>query len=146
MRSESINMRKNIPIGANSQLTQTRWDVRGVITASLCALHCLLLPALVTLIPSIGIGAGTVLIQTSEWILFAAATLFVILAAYRGFFWHHHNIMVLIILGSGISMMAFGLIIETKYTGLIHILASIVLISGHIWNASLCRKCKQCRD
>ena len=99
-------MEKSAPSDSKFKLSQIEWDFGGAITAFLCALHCLLLPTLIILVPSI--AASTGLIQVSEWVLFASAAIFVGLAGYRGFFGHHHNAMILVVLGVGIGMMAFG--------------------------------------
>jgi hypothetical protein len=112
------------------------WDSVGILTSLLCAIHCLLLPLLLTSLPIFGFD----LIHDPifEWSMIALAIAIGIYALSHGYKKHHHNKLPIYLFCAG----AVLLILKQFYHGntFLLIAAVIFIIAAHVQNYRLCRK------
>jgi hypothetical protein len=118
-------------------------DLAGAVTSGLCTLHCALMPALVAILPMIGLGmlAGEgiemVLLGTSA----ALATVSIGLGYRR-----HRSGRVVAVVAFGLGMLALGHLVETRgfeVLGVVAIVAGGLVVAGsHLLNRRLCRSCE----
>ncbi|GGO65784.1 MerC domain-containing protein [Bowmanella pacifica] len=119
-------------------------DKMGIWASSLCALHCLLLPVLITLLPFIGasIFAGV----WFERIILSVSLIIGFWALLSGFYRYHRQIYPIYSLALG------GLIYWNKdifghdYEPFTIAVGAMLIIAAHMVNLKLCQSCRQCDD
>ncbi|MCB1035779.1 MAG: MerC domain-containing protein [Acidobacteria bacterium] len=132
--------------GNQSPTLDSRLDTVGGVASFLCAVHCAVLPFVVTLLPLWGLSflAG----ETAEWgLLLLAATLGVgsLGLGYR----QHRSIRTLALLVGAVGLLVAGRLVEQSSGGsasaLFGVLGGLTLMSAHWLNYRLCRSCRKCR-
>lgn len=117
----------------------TVWDRVGMTLSSICAIHCLLTPFLILLVPALGSAFE------SEWVHLGLALLVVPVAFYA--FWsgyqHHHRKYLLVMGLLGAAMIGAAAILPHDWVELfgfdmMTILGSIILVVSHILNRNAC--------
>lgn len=117
-------------------------DRMGIWASSLCALHCLLLPILIPLIPYI--GASFVAQDWFERSILTTSMIIGFWALLSGFYRYHRQIYPLY------SLVLGGLIYWNKdmfgesYEPFTIAVGALLIIAAHIINFKLCRNCRQC--
>ncbi|WP_099035676.1 MerC domain-containing protein [Lacimicrobium alkaliphilum] len=117
-------------------------DRMGIWASSLCALHCLLLPILIPLIPYI--GASFVAQDWFERSILTTSMIIGFWALLSGFYRYHRQIYPLY------SLVLGGLIYWNKdmfgeaYEPFTIAVGALLIIAAHIINFKLCRSCQQC--
>lgn len=117
-------------------------DRLGVWITSLCAIHCLLLPILLPLAPLI--ASSFVASAWFERVILSASILVGFAALFIGFHKYHRQLYPLYSLTLG------GLIYWNKhmfgeaYEPITIGVGALFIISAHLVNLRLCKKCKQC--
>ncbi|WP_329605532.1 MerC domain-containing protein [Rheinheimera sp. UJ63] len=120
------------------------FDKVGIMVTSLCAIHCIMLPVILPILPLLGLTAGhnhafegIVLLLTMALGFF---TLFV------GFHRYHRKLypFYALFLGGFIYWQrgAWG----SEYEHLILIIGATLVVSAHIMNMRLCNSCNSCED
>jgi hypothetical protein len=124
--------------------SSARLDLVGTGVSLVCALHCMTMPLLATVLPLAGAG---VLLGGSLEILFTVAS--VALASGSlcwGFRWHRRW-RVLIVLGAALTMIAVGRFLTNEtYELVCVVVGAVVLAGGHLLNRYLCLTCVVCQD
>ena len=118
---------------------KANWDNLGIITSVACAIHCAILPLLLTSLPLFGIN----IIHNSafEWGMIAIAFSVGAYALYHGFITHHRSILpVLIFTGGMLFLVAKQIFVQHEI--LLLVPAVILIISAHYFNYRLCQKSK----
>ena len=117
------------------------WDAIGITTTVACAIHCAVLPLLLTSLPLFGIN----IVNNLAFEVFMIALAFVIggYSLYHGVLRHHHKWMPLLIFFSG----AILLILKQVYHAYAYYFllpAVLMIVSAHLLNYRYCREAKHC--
>lgn len=117
----------------------TVWDRVGMTLSSLCAVHCLLTPFLILLVPTLG---G---LFESEWVHLGLALLVMPVAFYA--FWagyqHHHRKYLLVMGFAGALMIGAASVLPHEWVealgfDIMTIAGSFILVISHILNRKAC--------
>jgi MerC mercury resistance protein len=119
-------------------------DLVGTCVSLVCALHCLTLPLLVTVLPLAGAG---VLLGGSLEVLFIAASVALATGSLCWGFRRHRRWRVFIVLGAALTMIAVGRFLASGPYELVYVVVgALVLAGGHLLNRYLCLTCVVCED
>ena len=117
-------------------------DKIGIAATSLCAIHCLLLPFLLPILPMVGAGF---LAQDEFEHGFLLGTMFLgFIALYSGYKRYHNQLYPFIMLFSG------GFIYWNKdglgdaAEPLVVVVGASLVVLAHVVNMKLCRRCTDC--
>jgi MerC mercury resistance protein len=115
------------------------WDGLGIATSLACAIHCLVLPLVLTSLPLFGVN----IIHNGffEWGMILLAFCVGVYALVHGYKTHHKNSLPLWLFSVGFILLAakqFFLPIENYFV----IPAVALIISAHYTNYKLCTKSK----
>jgi hypothetical protein len=120
-------------------------DKVGATASLLCAIHCALMPLVITLLPLVGLSF--LADSRVEWALIAlSATLGVtsLCLGYR----EHRSRRALGVLGAGLGLLALGRIMEqystTPWGVPIVVLGGVTIAGAHLLNRLLCQSCRRC--
>jgi hypothetical protein len=117
------------------------WDALGVSATVACAIHCALLPLLLTSLPLFGINILENIYFENGMILLA---LFIgVYSLWHGFRRHHHSSLPLLIFISGMACMILKQFIPALHLWLL-LPAVPMIVLAHYLNWRLCRKAKHC--
>jgi hypothetical protein len=107
-------------------------DITGMLSASLCLVHCIASPLL--------LASGVYFIE-EPWLKYV----FIITAFFSIYFSlkQQTNSKVAFLLWAGFLLFLFSLLFEEAFPVLEFVswVASLIIISGHIWNIQTCRRC-----
>lgn len=117
------------------------WDAVGIATSILCAIHCALLPLVLTSLPLLGIN----IIHNGpfEWFMIGMAFLIGAYSLSHGYRRHHHSLNPILLFSVGFFFLAAKQF-TSHHIGFLSI-AVICIISAHYQNFRLCHKNK-CAD
>ena len=117
------------------------WDVLGITTSLACAIHCAVLPLLLTSLPVFGIN---IIDNVSfEYFMVVLAFLVGCFSLYHGFRKHHHNIFPVLLFSAGILFLLAKQ--AWHYWQYWFLLPAVVLIvAAHYLNYRLCRRANHC--
>ena len=130
----------------NNQKSASAFLDRFGTTASLaCAIHCALMPLVITLLPLIGLSF--LADERVEWGLLALSAAVGTSSLCLGFR-EHKSRRALTILSVGIGLVTLGRILETRHLGLwgvpAVVLGGVIIAGAHLLNRYLCQKCHTC--
>ena len=115
------------------------WDALGIGTSVACAIHCAVLPVLVTTLPVFGINIIHNLFF--EWGMIMLAFVVGSYSLFHGFVKHHRSFTPILIFSAGfICLVLKQFIVEAQYTLLIF--AVLLIITAHYYNYRLCHRSK----
>lgn len=112
------------------------WDSLGIATTLLCAIHCMVLPLLLTSLPLMGIDL--IHDPVFEWSMILLAIIIGIYALYHGYIKHHRNIVPVYLFLAGAAL----LIVKQLFHDfqLLLLLAIPLIVVAHWKNYKLCHK------
>jgi hypothetical protein len=115
------------------------WDGLGIATSLACAIHCAVLPLILTSLPLFGVN----IIHNSffEWTMIAIAFLVGTYSLYHGYIKHHRSLMPVIIFAIGFVFLATKQFLH-DYESYLLIPAVTLIISAHYINYRLCNRSK----
>lgn len=119
--------------------TKINWDILGIVTSAACAIHCALLPVLVTSLPLFGINV--IHNPYFEWGMIGVAFLVGSYSLFHGYARHHRMLAPLYIFSAGFIFLVakqFFHAIENWFL----IFAVPLIISAHFYNYRLCQRSK----
>src|SRR6478735_3130891 len=122
---------------------QVNWDALGIATSLLCAIHCAVLPLLLTSLPLFGIN----IIHNNlfEAGMIAFAFLIGSLALFHGYKRHHHRPLPLFIFSTGFLFLVLkGIFLSYEIVLLVP--AVLLILAGHFLNYRFCRKADHCHS
>lgn len=122
-------------------LTKINWDALGIGTSIACAIHCALLPLVISSLPLFGIN-----IIDNPFFEYGMIGLAFLVGAYsllHGYRKHHHRIIPFLLFSLGIACL-LGKQIWHEYHLILLIPAVVFIIYAHYLNFSLCRKANHC--
>jgi hypothetical protein len=115
------------------------WDAMGIATSVACAIHCALLPVLMSTLPVFGID----IIHNVffEWGMIALAFAVGSYSLFHGYIKHHRSLVpVLIFTGGFILLVLKQFFVEYEIPFLL--VAVVLIISAHFYNYRLCHRSK----
>ena len=119
-------------------------DRLGILTSGLCALHCLLLPALLPVIPFI---SATIFAEAwFEKTILSLSMIFGFWALLIGFYRYHRQLYPLY------SLLMGGLIYWNKdmfgeaYEPITIAVGATLIAAAHVANMKLCKSCNTCQE
>jgi len=120
---------------------QVNWDALGIATSLVCAIHCAVLPLLLTSLPLFGIN----IIHNNffEAGMIAVAFLIGSLALFHGYKRHHHRPLPLFIFSTGFIFLVLKEIFLSYEIALL-VPAVLLILTGHFFNFRFCRKANHC--
>lgn len=115
------------------------WDALGIATSIACAVHCALLPILLTTLPVF----GTDIIHNLffEWSMIALAFLVGSYSLFHGYIKHHRSLTPVLIFSLGFIFLVLKQFF-VEYEILFLVIAVALIISAHFYNYRLCHKSK----
>lgn len=123
--------------------TAARLDQMGMIASILCALHCLLVPLLVGLVPLVGLSR--LADETTEWYLVGIAFVFGMLSLLPSYWWDHgrKQPLRLFAMGVGLILVARLCCEDFKWIETVGVVSgSVVLATAHALNLRCCHACR----
>ena len=112
------------------------WDAVGIATSVACAIHCAVLPLLLTSLPVFGLNIIDNVLFESLMILLA----FVVggYSMWHGYRKHHHSFVPLLIFSTGILFLVAKQIWHQHQLALLPF-AVLFIVSAHVVNFKACR-------
>jgi hypothetical protein len=124
--------------------SSARIDLVDTCVSLVCAVHCLTVPFLVTVLPLAGAG---VLLGGSLEILFIVASVVLATVSVCWGFRRHRRWRVIVVLGAALTMIAVGRFLASEPYELVFVfMGAMVLAAGHLLNRYLCLTCVVCED
>ena len=119
--------------------TKVNWDIMGMLTSALCAIHCALLPVVVSSLPVFGVN----IIHNAyfEWSMIGLAFAIGSYSLLHGFNRHHRSSLPLLIFFFGFLLLLLKQFFH-PYENWFLILAVPLIICAHFINYRLCQKTK----
>ena len=117
------------------------YDALGIVASVACAIHCAVLPLLMSSLPILGINIINNVFFEYGMILLAAAI--GIYSLMHGFKKHHHQYTPIIIFSIGIVLLLLKQAIDS-YRLVLLIPAVMLIICAHVINYLNCRKANHC--
>lgn len=115
------------------------WDTLGIGTSVLCAIHCALLPVLVSSLPVFGINIIHNLFF--EWGMIALAFVVGSYSLFHGYIKHHRSLKPVLIFSFGFIFLILKQFF-TQFEIPFLIIAVASIISAHYYNYLLCHRSK----
>ena len=112
------------------------WDAFGIATSVACAIHCAVLPLILSSLPLFGINI--IENQGFELLMIGLAFVVGVYSLYHGRKKHHHSYTPLLLFSAGIILMIVKSISQSHALWLL-IPAVIAVITAHFLNYKLCR-------
>jgi len=115
------------------------WDGMGIGTSIACAIHCALLPIMLSSLPILGINIIHNLFF--EWGMIALAFTVGSYSLFHGYIKHHHSFIPVIIFSVGFIFLVLKQFFPT-YEYMFLTIAVVLIISAHYYNYRLCHQSK----
>lgn len=115
------------------------WDAMGIATSVACAIHCALLPVLMSTLPVFGIN----IIHNAffEWGMIVLAFIVGSYSLFHGYVKHHRSVVPVLIFSAGFIFLVLKQFF-TDYEYWFLAVAVVLIISAHYYNYRLCHKSK----
>jgi hypothetical protein len=115
------------------------WDGLGIATSLACAIHCAILPLIVTSLPLFGINI--IHNQFFEWSMIALAFVVGAYSLMHGYIKHHRSFLPLMIFSLGFLLLITKQIFH-EYETYFLIPAVLLIVGAHYQNYRLCHRSK----
>lgn len=120
------------------------FDKVGITITSLCAIHCILLPVILPVLPLLGLSAAHN--HAFENVMLLVTIVIGFITLFIGFHRYHKKLypFYLLFIGTFIYWQkdAWG----HDYEHLILVIGATLVVAAHIMNMRLCNKCQECHD
>lgn len=117
-------------------------DRLGIITSIACAIHCTVLPLLVS---SISLFNFDILENKAiEWGMISLALAFGSLSLYHGYAHHHKKNIPVILFATGFFFLILNQVIAERFVFIFIPLSAVCIISAHVLNIYFCRNSGKC--
>jgi hypothetical protein len=120
-------------------------DTVGASASLLCAIHCAILPLIITVLPLIGLQ-----VLAESWVEWALVCLAAVVGVSSLCFGYreHRSLRALIVLGVGLTLMITGRLVEHFEVGEwgvpVLVLGGLTIAGSHLLNRKLCHDCRAC--
>lgn len=118
------------------------WDIIGITTSVACAIHCALLPLVLTSLPLFGINIIHNI--AFEWGMIALAFSVGSYSLFHGYIKHHRSLLPVAIFTAGFMLLLLKQFFH-QYEYWFLTPAVVLIISAHYYNYRLCHK-SNCRS
>lgn len=115
------------------------WDALGIATSVACAIHCALLPVLVSTLPIFGINIIHNLFF--EWAMIGLAFVVGSYSLFHGYIKHHRSFLPVFVFAVGFVFLILKQIFVSLEIPFL-LVAVAFIISAHYYNYRLCHKSK----
>ena len=115
------------------------WDALGIGTSILCAIHCALLPVLMSTLPIFGVNIIHNLIF--EWGMIVLAFVVGSYSLFHGYIKHHRSLVPVLIFTFGFIFLVLKQFF-VQYEIPFLLIAVVLIISAHYYNYRLCHRSK----
>jgi uncharacterized membrane protein YoaK (UPF0700 family) len=112
------------------------WDAFGIAASVACAIHCAVLPLILSSLPLFGINI--IENQGFEFLMIALAFVVGVYSLYHGRKKHHHSYYPMVLFAAGISLLFIKSMLHSHSLMLLLPAVSLVVIA-HYLNFKLCR-------
>lgn len=112
------------------------WDAFGIAASVACAIHCAVLPLILSSLPLFGINI--IENQGFEFLMIALAFVVGVYSLYHGRKKHHHSYYPMLLFAAGISLLFIKSMLHSHSLMLLLPAVSLVVIA-HYLNYKLCR-------
>ena len=120
-------------------------DKVGATASFLCAIHCAIMPFVLTMLPLVGLSF--LASEPVEWALLAFSAILGTLSLCVGFR-EHRSRRVFAFLGIALALLVAGRIFHESYEGwwgpVFMVAGGFTMMGAHWLNHSLCRSCRKC--
>ncbi len=120
-------------------------DKAGATASFLCAIHCALMPLVVTLLPLLGLSF--LASEPVEWGLLLLSAALGTLSLCLGFRAHRSR-RVFAFLGIAVALLVMGRIVEMRESGVfgpvLMVCGGLTMVAAHLFNRKLCAACRSC--
>jgi hypothetical protein len=113
------------------------WDAVGIATSVICAIHCALLPILLTTLPVFGVN----IIHNSyfEWGMIMLAFTIGSYSLFHGYVKHHRLLMPILVFSFGFMFLVLKQF-YTQFSIPFLLIAVACIITAHFYNYRLCHR------
>ncbi|HMJ46291.1 MAG TPA: MerC domain-containing protein [Ferruginibacter sp.] len=118
-------------------MNKLNWDGLGIATSLACAIHCAVLPMILTSLPLCGINIIHNIFF--EWMMIAIAFMVGAFSLFHGYVKHHRSLVPVIIFSIGFAFLVSKQFFHL-YDNILLIPAMICIIAAHYLNYRLCHK------
>jgi hypothetical protein len=122
-------------------------DRAGATASFLCAIHCAIMPFVVTMLPLLGLSF--LASEPVEWALLLTSATLGTLSLCAGFR-EHGSRRVFGVLGIAIALLVAGRIFHEQHLGIwgpvFMVFGGFTMMGAHMLNQVLCRSCRKCSD
>jgi hypothetical protein len=129
----------------NNENAVDRLDRVGMTASFLCAVHCAIMPLVVTLLPLLGLTF--LASEPIEWALLASSATLGTLSLCMGFK-EHRSRRVFAVLGVALALLVLGRIAHShdgsSWSLVFMVAGGLTMMGAHIFNHYLCRSCRRC--
>lgn len=112
------------------------WDAFGIAASVACAIHCAVLPLILSSLPLFGVNI--IENQGFEFLMIALAFIVGVYALYHGRKKHHHSYYPMLLFAAGISLLFIKSVLHSHSLMLLFPAVSLVVIAHYV-NYKLCR-------
>ena len=127
----------------NRHLNHSTVDNFGACLSFACAVHCMAVPLLITVLPLIGLGF--ILAESTELVMVVAAGGLAVGSLTWGFR-NHRKRRVFLILGGALMLIIIARLGVSENAEVIFtVIGGLLLVSAHLVNRHLCRTCQPCK-
>jgi uncharacterized membrane protein YoaK (UPF0700 family) len=112
------------------------WDAFGIAASVACAIHCAVLPLILSSLPLFGINI--IENQGFEFIMIALAFIVGVYSLYHGRKKHHHSFYPMLLFAAGISLLFIKSMLHSHNLMLLLPAVSLIVIAHYV-NYKLCR-------
>ena len=112
------------------------WDAFGIAASVACAIHCAVLPLILSSLPLFGISI--IENQGFEFIMIALAFIVGVYSLYHGRKKHHHSFYPMLLFAAGISLLFIKSMLHSHSLMLLLPAVSLVVVAHYV-NYKLCR-------
>ena len=124
-----------------TRMFKINYDALGITASLACAIHCAVLPLLMTSLPVFGINI--INNYFFEYGMISLAFVIGIFALYHGYKEHHHRPFPILLFSGGISFLLLKEWFQQYHIWLL-IPAVLLIVLAHYLNYRLCRKAAHC--
>lgn len=117
------------------------WEALGATAAIACAIHCAILPLVLTSLPLFGVNLlENIFLEAA---MLTAALIIGGFSLWHGFKRHHHRLLPLLSFTAGITILVLQHFLKTQQLWLIIISSGLILLAYYM-NWKFCRIAKHC--
>lgn len=117
-------------------------DYTGATVSWVCAIHCLAMPFLITVLPLIGLNFLEN--ELIEWILIGVSAIVSLLSLLPSYIYRHRKLGGILLFSLGFSLILVSHLVfedETFFAVPFIVLGTVLITSAHFINRRLCQNC-----